>query len=468
MEHLSERTVNVCQDESLNTLFKIINFYYKYGDFTMIKNCGEKTNNELVTLAQKYLIQYKLTPVALAKYEENILFDRFKFFCFERFNIPSADIEEYKKEFFACKFQFFKFMLLVLKRQFNEREFFILETNSGFFKEKKKLTLQSIGDQFEITRERVRQISQKIPVDIEIGVLRFLNEINYIHNHFNYHLNAVDDFILINSSVSDAINKAEKLNFTPRFYAFIFSLLSRNTYQLIPKGFENDKNFYLIKNELAVQFDFNLFFNDLNARIHGRNDHTYKLLLDAYLLNFMKTSDLSIANQINKLCRMFIINELKLDLMDDQAIVVKRNTLKRLSEHIIEILNDKGRPLHLIEIRKELARRTIKTPPNIESLRSSILTIKKIKPIGKTSTYSLKNWSYIQTGTIKKMVFEFLQKYDEPKTIHEISHYINQFRKTNHKNIRTNLRLDKNHTFQFFQKGYIGLCSKKYNLNPGM
>ncbi len=465
MEHFSERTFNVCLEESLDSLFKIIAFYYKHGNFMMIKNCGEKTNNELVDIAQKYLIKYNLTPAALSRNnEENNLFEKFKFFCFENFNISSLAMEEYKKDFNAGKFQFFKFIMLAFKTMFTERDFFILESNCGFFKVKKKYTLQAIGDKFEITYERVRQISKKIPVEIEATMMRFLKEIDYIQNHFDYNLNFNNDYCLINSFTADFINLNEKLNFTPKFYAFIFSLVKKDTHQLVQKGCKNDKNFYLIENELASAFNFCNFYENICALTHNRNDQTYQLNLNDYLQNFLNTSDLTLLNPISTICKDIIINEFKLKETDDKIFIIQRNTPKRLSEYIIEILNDKGRPLHLNEIRKELNRRTVKRPPNIESLRSSILSIKKIKAIGKTSTYALKGWSYIQTATIRKLVFDFLLKYDEPKNILEITNYIKQFRKTNDKNILANLKLDKNQTFQFFKSGYVGLCSKKYNV----
>jgi hypothetical protein len=46
--------------------------------------------------------------------------------------------------------------------------------------------------------------------------------------------------------------------------------------------------------------------------------------------------------------------------------------------------------------------------------------------------------------------------------IADITVYVNQFRKTSDKNIYSNLKLDKNKSFIFFKKGFIGLSDMTY------
>ena len=152
---------------------------------------------------------------------------------------------------------------------------------------------------------------------------------------------------------------------------------------------------------------------------------------------------------------------------DKVNITFHRNTLVKLSEHILSILEDSGRPMKLTEICKELKTRTTRIPPNIESLRSSILSIEEVVAIGKTSTYALLKWQTVKTGTIKQLVKEFLESSDEPKHIMDITVHVNQFRNTSDKNILSNLKLDKTNTFVFFKKSYIGLKHKPYKSIPG-
>jgi hypothetical protein len=147
---------------------------------------------------------------------------------------------------------------------------------------------------------------------------------------------------------------------------------------------------------------------------------------------------------------------------DKTNLLFRRNSLVKLSEHIISILEAVGRPMKLTEICKELKNRSKRIPPNIESLRSSILSIDEVAAIGKTSTYALKDWDTVKTGTIKELVKEFLESSAEPKHISDIAVYVGKFRKTTDKNILSNLKLDKTNTYIFFKLGYIGLKYKQY------
>src|ERR1035437_3876444 len=61
MEGLSTRSVHVCLKNNLDTLSKIIIFYKKYGDFTRLKNCGDKSNSELIKACNEYLDCYSIT-----------------------------------------------------------------------------------------------------------------------------------------------------------------------------------------------------------------------------------------------------------------------------------------------------------------------------------------------------------------------------------------------------------------------
>ena len=53
-EFLSVRSVSICENADLTSLKRILDFYEKRKSFLFIRNCGVKTENELVQLCQKY------------------------------------------------------------------------------------------------------------------------------------------------------------------------------------------------------------------------------------------------------------------------------------------------------------------------------------------------------------------------------------------------------------------------------
>ncbi len=464
---LSERTKNVCIKGSLETLYKILHYFLKNGDFKKIRNCGEKTNQELMSLAKKYIEKYQVKVEDLEINDEDNTFERFKFFCFENFGIPSTQTEVYRDDFFEKRFPYFKYFLLIFSEILNEREYFIFEHNFGFFNDKPKMTLQSIGDIYHITRERIRQISQMIPYKIEDIIARFTKEQDYLKNYFQYKLSSKNDFILIDQSVADRINAKEDLKLTPKFYTLVFSIIFSKSYSMFQDKESTYRNYYLIKNEYSRVFDFRGLYDDLYQRKNKRIDQTYRLDLDQFIRTFLKEEDPALLERIRPICTHIAQEELQIEINADNQLVIARNTLVKLSEYIIDILLKNGKPMHLNDIHQELSTITSKTPHNIESLRSSILSIDEIVAIGKTSTYSLKKWKEIKTGTIKELVEEYLSQYSEPRHISDVTNYVVQFRDTSDKNILSNLKLDRTNTFMFFKKGFIGLQTKKYKRLAG-
>ena len=257
------------------------------------------------------------------------------------------------------------------------------------------------------------------------------------------------------------INKRENLQFSQRFYGYVFgSLYNKHffTFQDIDLAY---KSSYLINRKYFDIFDFNAFYEDISTRRDKRIEQTYYLEFSQYLNNFTLTGS-TVTDKVRSICKSIISEEFDIHL-EKGKIRFDRNTMIKLSEYILEILEAAGRPLKLKEICKELKNMTSKVPPNLESLRSSILSVEEVVAIGKTSTYALRKWDSVKTGTIKDLVKEFLERYNEPKHIADITAYVNKFRHTSDKNIMSNLKLDPTGSFIFFRKSFIGLASKTYH-----
>jgi hypothetical protein len=55
VEYFTERGLNICKNQGLMNLKQILEYYNKYGTFNNIRNCGKKTNDELIEICEKYL-----------------------------------------------------------------------------------------------------------------------------------------------------------------------------------------------------------------------------------------------------------------------------------------------------------------------------------------------------------------------------------------------------------------------------
>jgi hypothetical protein len=462
IENLSERVKNICLDNSIDSLFKLIDFYEEYGDFLSLRNCGKNSNEILVAVASKYIDKYDSTKEEIVENGNHEKFEELKMFCFGKYKLSTIETEQFRQAFLAKQFPYFKFILLILEKHLKEREFYIFENNFGFFENREKQTLQAIGNRFDITRERVRQISHNIPYRIRKILAPFADELFFITNSINYQLKTYKDYILIDNHTREQINQSEQLQLNTRFYAFGLAMLYQQNYYFFQEPLEKYKQYYLINKKLAEQFDFTEFYYDLLQKASVRIKKDYAIDFRHYVRSFYRPGKFSYFERIVDICKQIALGEFGYRCNINDELIVARNTKIKLSEHIYQIIEEKGRPMHLKEIAGELKARQLKMPPNVESLRSSILIIDSIKAIGKTSTYSLAKWDHVKTGTIKQLAIDYLQEREHPAQISEISKHINKYRKTLDKNVYSNLKLDRSGTFLFFRGGYVGLSSKNY------
>ncbi len=61
IENLRERTYNICKNNNLKDLEKIINYYLEHRDFFDFKQCGRRTNGELIDICNKYKHLFSVT-----------------------------------------------------------------------------------------------------------------------------------------------------------------------------------------------------------------------------------------------------------------------------------------------------------------------------------------------------------------------------------------------------------------------
>ncbi|MDP2424082.1 MAG: hypothetical protein U1C46_02030 [Bacteroidales bacterium] len=462
LENFSERTKNICLDNSLETIYKLIEYYNEHGGFQNLRNCGTKSNGELVSMIEKYIGRFKVEPEMLTSEGHHRSFEEYKIFCFEQFGLGSEEAEKFRHSFIEERFPFFQFILLILKRLLNPREFFLFEHNFSYFNNKKKLTLQAAGNLYGITRERIRQVSHDIPFKTREILSAFSLELHFITNYLQYDLKFRKDMILVDQQTADTINKMEGMDCTTRFFAFGLSILFQNDYYFFQEDIHDYRNYYLVNRDHATLFDFSEFYHQLSLENQTRRKTDQLIDFGTFLQPFYRRQGARRNKHIEDLCKFIAQQEFNFEVTPTDQFVLPRNTIIRLSERIFDIIKEKGRPMHLKEIFAQLKSRGFRVPPSIESLRSSVLISDEIVALGKTSTYALKEWSQLKTGTIKKIAKDYLEQQDKPVHLSELSKYVNQYRKTLDKNIYANLKLDHTGTFIFFKGGFIGLRSKNY------
>lgn len=444
-------------------------------DFRDIKNVGTRTVIELKSFINS--ITGFIEKVSEVESENELVALKNRFFIEKTFLISSIPIEILESQSIFSLVDF----LISENAIFEKNENIIFLKAFKIFNGQPELTLDDIAKQINISRERIRQIRKNV-------LEKLLSKLQFTRNieddlYQKYGIDQNQPLINIDYDLNKKINRDNKTNFSTEFNTFLiytyisdkFNVVGEIEDVLLPKSFNsrdrhNWNNFYLVKNHLIDQFDFNKFADDIDKRINERNDKAYSFHFKSYLNNFIKIDNNALATIVFPVAERIINEEFDLIIDLDDNIVFKKNTVKQVRDYAVDALEKLGVPSKIEEIFKLIADDDKEITKSQEALRGSLQRTTEIIYFGRSSTYGLKKWEVekegIKGGTIKDIIFEYLQAKIEPIHILELVDEVHKYReKTNAKNIITNLKLDPQKQFIIFHQSFIGLSGKAYNSN---
>ncbi len=568
-EEISVRSYNVCRYNGLDSIDKLKEYYLKNSSFENLRNCGRKSNEELIEVCKKYQttnvdntteqtnknpleeILANLTRIqreainsfilvnanslsirsknaisqfldgnfTIRNFAEKILLNK-KFIVVTikqvgKKSIP--ELEDYisrvknfikkdvnevydEKQLITLKNNFliqqtfsvskipseillsesiFKFIDFLLKRNalFKENHNIIIQKLLKIYKNDKKLTLDKIASENNLSRERVRQI-RKHCINELFKKLSFIK--NFNDDLFqNYGIDLSANLIEVKEQLVSKINKFSNTNFSKEFISYILAVYLNDDFVIIgniedvllPKfsssrNRHNWNNLYIVNKKLT-KVDFISFANDIRERLKERIEETYSFNFKSYLSRFLNELDLEIIESAFPIAEKIMNEEFNLFLDLDDNIIFRRNTIKQAFEYSYEALEELGKPSKVEEITKKI----LELHPNYKTdenkVRASLKRNNGFVPIGRSSVFGLKKWENkledFKGGTIRSISMEFLEQYDKPKHISEITEYVLKYRpNSNEKSVYYNLRIDESETFSFFKNSYVGLKKKNY------
>lgn len=471
--NLSTRATNVLNEYCYNNidLKTLHNLFNNRSTLKQLKSIGRKTEIEI----SHFLDTIELTIENIFELtDEDILIRQFSNILTTAYNLNDGDIFNYKSSIEKRHFPLFNFInwLANSNKFLDNRELCIMRYRLGYFLNEEMLTLDELGEKFSLTRERMRQISNRTEKNLSEKLI-FFHEIKNELTHFiNYSIDFSKDIIHIPLSFVRVINEKEKCSFSSKFMIRVFGQIYFDRYYLLGTELTNFKNTYLINRELSNQFDFNGFFNTIDIQVNEDIDEDFLLDFEGYLHSFfISKNNFSLLYRIKDVCENLLSYEYTEEIEIDWSgnIIFKRNTRTRSYELVENILEEKGEAMKL----QEIYQRLIDIDPkfaykDIESLRSQIGKEKDIFIyFGRSSTYGLLKWEKerqdVKGGTIRDIAEDYLKQFNEPKHILEITEVIIKFRpNTNANNVNTNLQLNKDR-FKEIGYGFWGLPSMNYD-----
>lgn len=455
--------------------FKIKNFaekvFFNSVDIKHWKNVGAKSIPEIELYLN--IIKDFVKEVSESKEEKHLISLKNNFLIQHTFStskIPS-EILETESIFLLTDF------LLNQNFLFNENQTNIVKTALKIYKNQKELTLDDIAEKVNLTRERVRQI-RVTSLEGLFNKLLFIKNFNDdLLQKYNIDINA--NQIEIDSELINLINIKNLTNLSQEFITYIlyaylsndFSLIGNIEDVMLPTYFNarkrhNWNNFFLIKNELVIEMDFDALVNNIDCRLNDRIEESYSFNFKSYLSKFLTTNKIEILDLVFPIAEKIVNDEFELYLDLDENITFKRNTVKQAYEYSYEALEQLGKPSKV----KEIFEKIIELNPNYETdedkVRSSLKRTNGFVPIGRKSVFGLKKWESeldnFKGGTIKDVIIDFLQNKTEPIHISYVLEYLEKFRKNKDaKSVLTNLKVDPKKRFIVYNQGFIGLKTNK-------
>lgn len=367
----------------------------------------------------------------------------------------------------------------------------LIESDQLFNKNEKKIfssvysntngtdeSLESIAAELKLTRERVRQLKSILQEDIQ-NYFDFIS--NFIKDDFvNYEIETVSSFKVIDDSVTEKINRNEEVNYNTLFCSIIHGLFLKKSHSVLgdnetlngKKRTTRSNRFkccYIISRNLFNFFEFELFVENINSQLNEKITETYALHFEGFLMQFLNEENKHLLKEIIPICETIILNEFDLIVNSDNYLVFERNTKKKMSGYAFEILEAHGSSMKVEEICEAI---NLKYPECATTEQSVRATVQRKKELfiyfGRSSTYALKKWEEehenLKGGTIRDIVEEYLLNANTPKHISEILSYVQKYRNTYERSVMSNIEMEENNRFQFFDGDFIGLKGRAYGL----
>lgn len=442
-------------------------------NFQDIKNIGTKTVRELKSFIDS-IIEF-ITKVAEVKNENNLVALRNRLFIEKTFSISLIPNEIIESQSIFSLIDF----LISKDAIFEKSENIIFQKAFKIYNDQPELMLYDIGKEVKISKERVRQIRKNILENLFTN-LQFVKNIEDDLCQ-KYDIDQNQQLITINDSLNNLINSVNNTNFSNEFSTFILYAYISDKFDLVgeiedvlqPKNFNsrdrhNWNDFYLVNNSISSIFNFSDFANDIDTRINERIEESYNFNFKSYILNFSASINIVDLNIISEVAEKILNNEFGIYIDTDDNINFTRNSLKQAYEYAYEALKLLGKPSKVSEITLKVEELYPEYETNDGKVRISMKRENGFVPIGRRSIFGLQEWENelenFKGGTIRSIVFEYLESEVEPKHISDIAEYVLTYRPdTYERSILDNLKADETGTFVFFKNSTIGLYSKKYN-----
>ncbi|MBG9235581.1 hypothetical protein IAG16_13155 [Bacteroides thetaiotaomicron] len=341
-----------------------------------------------------------------------------------------------------------------------ERERIISTEYLHFYQHKPLADRGDLAIKLSISAERIRQLSVKIIKELSI----FIKKCSSLLAEYHYPI--------FNNDATLLINESEGTQFNTNFLRWSVALTDSEV-ELLGNPEDAFKEYhgkfaqlYVIPKNLYDVYDFQALIKELDIlndrKVYDDFTVSYRSLLCKFFKDYVYFEYLDVLENI---CDQLIKSQYQCR-KDGEELVFPANAERTAPEIVEMIIRANGAAMTLDQIYQEFYRLYPNKKQTANSLRAAIHQNKVIKPIGRSSTYTLAEWNQGQDrgGTIREFAYEYLIKHPAHiDTLSAVCEYIGQYREVSDEQIvSTNLLAETAHRFGLYSKDgirYIGLIS---------
>ena len=341
------------------------------------------------------------------------------------------------------------------------------------------LTLEQIAEKCNLTRERVRQICTK-------GIGYMYREIKPKKCDNLYYYKVVsqtedwayltDKFkneVVIKSSSVEEMLKQENCNLTVsigllimlRIFDGQYCVVGNRPYDMNTRSKSSWNNSFVVKKELVEAFDF----DDMRCTLeryfeeHDAEEQicqtAEELLLDFFMSswNMFESSEVE---AVGTVVSEILMREYGLIPDEELHFLIQGHKTLTAADVLFRVLTEKYEPMTVDELYDILQTKYSFKYKSPASIRGIVNSDDRLCMVGVDNLVALTEWEHIKLGSVREIIVQFLEKFDEPKPVHDIVGYVLRYRDTTENSIRSTMYSGSQ--FRQFDNGYFGLADKSY------
>lgn len=341
------------------------------------------------------------------------------------------------------------------------------------------LTLEQIAEKCNLTRERVRQICTK-------GIGYMYREIKPKKCDNLYYYKVVsqtedwayltDKFkneVVIKSSSVEEMLKQENCNLTVsigllimlRIFDGQYCVVGNRPYDMNTRSKSSWNNSFVVKKELVEAFDFDdmrctleCYFEEHDAE-EQICQTAEELLLDFFMSswNMFESSEVE---AVGTVVSEILMREYGLIPDEELHFLIQGHKTLTAADVLFRVLTEKYEPMTVDELYDILQTKYSFKYKSPASIRGIVNSDARLCMVGVDNLVALTEWEHIKLGSVREIIVQFLEKFDEPKPVHDIVGYVLRYRDTTENSIRSTMYSGSQ--FRQFDNGYFGLADKSY------